>query len=211
MSCSYSIKTSSGTFTAYNQLLDRCSATKFCKNKGHILAPIVNDEDKAAITKLLNPDCEIHQGSRFWHLGLDITPCGDTQDRVFTNGQKYDKSVHGHLYVDYNTPETKCPLAYMHYLYYTNRLYIGTKAACKQQKMKFLCLDQSTATAQPIVQNDDYLKLSLNQTLVGVGGFFIVFGCMALAVTKYYIQTKVLKKELNTLSESYGPHTEDSN
>ena len=74
--------------------------------------------------------------------------------------------------------------------------------------MKFLCLDRSTATAQPIVQNDDYLKLSLNQTLVGVGGIFIVVGCMALVIAKYYRQNSMLKKKLNAF-ENYGSNNEN--
>ena len=211
MSCEYSIKTSSGTFTVYNQLLDKCAATKFCQRKGQILAPIVSQEDKDAITKLLNPDCEIHQGVRHYHIGLDVTPCGNTQDKVFSNGVIYDKDIHGHLYDDFSTPKTKCPLAYIHFLYTTNRLIIGGKNGCRQQKMKFICLDRSTATAQPIFQNDDYLKLSLTQTLVAVGGIVIVVGCLALAVAKAYKQIRMLKKELNTLSEDSGLNTECSN
>ena len=211
MDCKYSTTTASGTFTVYNQMLHKCTATKFCKEKGHILAPITTLEDKEALTKLLHPDCDIHKGVRHYHIGLDITPCGETQDRVFSNGVIYDKNVHGHLYDDFNTPKTTCPLAYIHYLYYTNRLVIGAKNGCRQQPMKVICLDQSTATAQPIVKNDDYLKLSQTQTLVAVGGVFFVVGCLVLAVAKLYRQNKVLKKELNTPSENYLLNTEASN
>ena len=61
MDCKYSTTTSSGTFTVYNQLLHKCTATKFCKEKGHILAPITTLEDKEALTKLLHPYCDIHK------------------------------------------------------------------------------------------------------------------------------------------------------
>ena len=206
MSCKYSTTTSSGTFTVYNQFLDKCAAKKFCQKKGHILAPIVNDEDKAAITKLLDPYCAIHRGVRYYHIGLDITPCGNTQDRVFTNGVIYDKSVHGHLYIDeYITPKTKCPLAYMHYIWGDNRLVLGTKNNCGPEPMKILCLDQSTATASAIKHNEtENFIVSPVQALIAFGGVFIVVGCLALATLKFYRQSKMLKKELNTLNKDFG-------
>ena len=205
MSCGYSIKTSSGTFTVYNQLLDKCAATKFCQRKGQILAPIVSQEDKDAITKLLNPDCKIHQGVRHYHIGLDVTPCGGSQDRVFTNGVIYDKNVHGHLYDDYITNKEKCPLAYMHYFRSRNFLIIGDKNNCEPEPMKFLCLDQSTATSSPITQKKtDNFEVSPTQAVVGMGGIFIAFGCLAMATLKFYRQSKTLKTELNALNEVYG-------
>ena len=203
MTCGYSTTTPSGTFTVYNQLLDKCSATKFCKKKGHILAPILTNEDKAAVRKLIDPLCDIHQGVRHYHLGLDITPCGNAQDRVFSNGVKYNKDVHGHLYIDYNTPATKCPLAYISYLYGPIRLVIGTKNNCEQEPMKFICLDQSTATASGITKNeDDYYKVSSKKALVAVGGAFIAFGCLAMVTLRFYRQNNLLKKELNKQIEN---------
>ena len=208
--CGYTTKTSSGTFTVYNQLLDRCSAKKFCEKKGHILAPITTTEDKEAVWDLLNIFCKIHQGVRYYHIGLDITPrlgCGGGQDRVFTNGVKYDKDIHGHLYDDtYITTESKCPLAYMHYFFLKNDLIIGTKTDCKYngepEPMKFLCLDQSTATSSPVTQdNADYFKLNTTQALAAVGGIVCVVGSLAFATAKFYKLSKMLKKEVKVLKE----------
>ena len=206
MDCGYSVKTSSGTFTVYNQLLDKCAATKFCKKKGHILAPIVNDEDKTAIIKLIDPNCDIHKGVRHYHIGLDITPCGGGQDRVFSNGVIYDKNVHGHLYDDtFITAQEKCPLAYMHYLFTTNYLLIGYKNNCEPEPMKVICLDQSTATASGISQKKtENFEVSPTQALVGMGGIFIAFGCLAIATLKFYKQSKMLKTELNALNDDFG-------
>ena len=213
MNCGYSVKTSSGTFTVYNQLLDKCAATKFCKEKGHILAPISTLEDKEALTKLLHADCDIHKGVRHYHIGLDITPCGGGQDRVFSNGVIYDKNVHGHLYVDkYITAQEKCPLAYMHYFYSMNRLVIGTRRRCEQQPMKVLCLDQSTAASSPITQReDDHYKVSSSEAVIGLVGNLVVVGCLALVALKFYRQSKMLKTELNAVNDGFGLKSQEEN
>ena len=67
--CGYTTTTSSDTFTVYNQLLDRCTAKKFCQK--NILAPKTSKKDKDVVTNLFHPWCKIHQGTRRYHLGLD--------------------------------------------------------------------------------------------------------------------------------------------
>ena len=108
--------------------------------------------------------------------------------------------------------KTECPLAYMYYIFNENRLLIGTKNGCRQQPMKVICLDQSISIASLAIQKKtDNFEVCPTQALVGMGGFFIVVEFMALAVAKYYIQTKMLKKELNTLKIKYGLKITDRN
>ena len=194
MTCGYTTATSSGTFTVYNKELTKCEAKRFCRDKGHILAPITTQEDKNAVLKLLDPSCDIHKGGEIYLVGLDITPCGKSQDRTFTNGQSYKESVHGHLYEDYNDPDTKCPIAYFDSI--IESLEISKEPQCISQRQRFLCLDQSTAVASPIVKDDDhYIKLSATQAAITAGGIFIAFGCLALATAKFYSQKKKLEQE----------------
>ena len=203
MPCTNTTTTASGTFTVYNKELTKCEAKRFCREKGHILAPITTQQDKDAVYKLLDPRCKEHQGFKFYHLGLDITPCGDTQDRVFTNGVKYDKDIHGSLYIDFNTPQSKCPLAYIQYNSDTP-FVIGHKPGCYPQKLKFLCLDQSTAAASPITQSKvGSFTVNANQIILAAGGVLVAFGCFAFATAKFYRENKLLKKELNSFSVSY--------
>ena len=202
MDCGFSTTTSSGTFTAYNKKLTKCEAKKFCRDKGHILAPITTQEDKTAVLKLLDTRCDEHKGGEFYLVGLDITPCGESQDRTFSNGLNYVESVHGKLYEDYNTPDTKCPTAVANSIVKT--LEIGMEPHCISQRMRFLCLDQSTAVASPIAKEDgQYIKLSITQATIAAGGIFVAFMCLSVATAKFYRQKTKLEKEALKNESSY--------
>ena len=198
MKCGFSRTTSSGTFTVYHKKLTKCEAKKFCRDKGHILAPVTTQEDKDALLDLLDDECEEHYGATVYLLGLDITPCGKTQERTFTNGVAYDKSTHGRLYEDYNTPDSKCPIAYLHML--ADALIIGHEPQCISQKLRFFCLDQSTATASPIVKEGEQgVKMSISQASMVAGGVLAAFGCLALATAKIYRQKNKFESEVRVL------------
>ena len=198
MPCSNKVTTASGTFTAYNSQMSRCEAKKFCEKKNHILAPITNKADKDAVLKMLNPEeCPMHGGKLTYHIGLDVSYCGESQERVFSNGVKYDDKIHGPLYTDASLPSDKCPFAYL--VSVTNmNLVIGIKPGCNIQKTKVLCLDQTTAAASPLVQKkDDFYKFSSTNILIGVGAICTVFGCLVIATVKVYRYVRYLEKELN--------------
>ena len=193
MPCSNTTTTSSGTFTVYQKEMTKCEAKQFCRDKGHILAPITTMEDRDAVHKMLDWNCVEHQGSFVYHLGLDITPCGKKQDRVFSNGLQFDEKVHGKLYKDFTTPDSKCPLAYLRW-YADEPFVIGHEPQCHPQTLKFLCLDRSNAVASQIMRSDDKnIKISTTQALVAVLGVFAIFGGL---IGKIYIQKKVLEKQV---------------
>lgn len=199
MPCSNKVTTSSGTFTAYNNEMTRCEAKKFCQKKGHILAPITSQVDKDAVLKMLDQNCPQHKGNFYYHTGLDLTYCGKKQERIFTNGVKYDEGTHGTLYTGGYKHDSKCPLAYMASIL-DRSLLIAAKPNCYPQNLRVVCLDQSTAVASPVVQEKPgYYKVSSAQALVAVGGFCAVFGCLVLAIGK----NKQLKKELNELKNDF--------
>ena len=194
----FSLSTSSGTFTVYHKKLTKCEAKKFCRDKGHILAPVTTKQDKDALLELLHPTCEEHYGATTYLLGLDITPCGKTQDRVFTNGLAYDKNTHGRLYEDYNTPDSKCPIVYLQNI--AEMLIIGHEPQCISQKSRFFCLDQSTAS--PIVKEvDQGIKMSTTEATLAASGVLAAFGCLALATAKIYKQKKKFENEVHVLEK----------
>ena len=203
MRCSLKTTTSSGTFTIVNTRLSRCEAKKYCKERNQILAPITNDVDKTAILDLIDPRCAIHRGDKHYHIGLEVTACGDTQERTFSNGVAYDKAVHGHLYDDLDLLERykKCPMAYMWY-YTPKKLIIGREEGCGIAKYRFICLDQSTATSSPISQEkSDLFQFSSSQALVAVGVVFAVVGCFAVTTTKMYRRNKFLEEKVEALED----------
>ena len=186
MSCIKSITTSSGTFSFSEKEMTRCEAKKYCRDKGQILAPIMTQEDKDAVLEMLDPNCVDYFSETFYHIGLDVYPCGDKQYRVFTNGVEYKKDVHGHIYDDFSNVDDKCPFAYVDSTD-ENPVTIGAKPNCYPQKQRALCLDQSTASASEITQNEaDHYKVSSTQAVVAIGGFFfVVVGCLFVIVKLY--------------------------
>ena len=205
MSCPKSVTTSSGTFSFSEKQMTRCEAKKYCRERGQILAPITTQEDKDAVLTMFNDKCFNHYSESFYHIGLDVFPCGDTQERVFTNGVKYDAIIHGHLYADYGKPDHKCPQSYLKSLSLIRTPFIiGTKPNCFPQKHRALCLDQSTATASAVTKKKtENFEVSPTKVLVGTGGIFIVFIGSILLVVKLYKSKEKLRKENILLRNSY--------
>ena len=197
MACSMSTTTSSGTFTVVNKEMTRCEAKKYCREKGQILAPVTNQEDKDAILKLIGAKhCKIDRGNMFYHIGLDVTPCGETQERIFSNGVFYDRSVHGKLYDDMSPPSEICPDAYLDYED-SNPFTIGSLPRCHPQRQKFICLDQSTAAASPVTQEKSKSVQLAAETCAVLG---MLIGVLVFSTAKFYKRTKDLEKELRAVS-----------
>ena len=202
MSCPKSVTTSSGTFSYSERQMTRCEAKKYCRERGQILAPITTQEDKDAVLTMFNEKCFNHYTESFYHIGLDVFPCGDTQERVFTNGVKYDANIHGHLYADYGKPDHKCPQSYLESLNW-NPFTIGTKPNCYPQTHRALCLDQSTATASGITQKEaDHYKVSTTQAVVAIGGFFFVVVGSLFVIVKLYKSKEKFRQENELLRNS---------
>ena len=198
MSCPKSVTTSSGTFSFSKERMTRCEAKKYCRERGQILAPITTQEDKDAVLSMFHHTCLNNYKESFYHIGLDVYPCGATQERIFTNGVKYNADIHGPLYDDLGEVADKCPQAYLASVSW-NPFTISTKPNCYPQKHRALCLDQSTATASGITQNEaDHYKVSTTQALVGIGGvLFVVFGSVMFSVKMYKSREKLRKENLS--------------
>ena len=197
MSCPKKVTTSSGIFSFSERQMTRCEAKKYCRKRGQILAPITTQEDKDAVLTMFKDKCFNNYSESFYHIGLDVFPCGATQERLFTNGDKYDASLHGHLYDDLGEAGDKCPQSYLASLSY-NPFTIGTKRNCYPQEHRALCLDQSTATASGITQKEANLfKVSTTQALIGIGGgFMVVFGSIIFSVKMYKSKEKLRKENI---------------
>ena len=198
MPCSKKVTTSSGTFTAYNDEMSHCRAKSYCEKKGQILAPVTNQKDADALVEMLDHSCPQHGGTKEYHIGLDINNCGTTEKRVFTNGVKYDKAVHEPLYFDYSKSDVDCPLAYLDCIS-PFPLIIGNVPECYPQKMRVICLDQSTATPSPIVQ-DNSDSFAVTQSLSVIGSICVAVGSIAFAAMMYKSK-KDLEKKLYELQK----------
>ena len=167
MSCSnFSVKTKTGTFTAYTEKVSKCEAEKRCKKRGEILAPIANRRDAKKILKLFKSNTDencpvsLHGVGSFW-LGLDVTYTENEQERVFSNGVKWDEKKHSKIYHNYLDGYTECAKAifspYMHDEENGPFEILDESEDCVLNKLRYLCLKPAADTsAEPIVQKREY-------------------------------------------------------
>ena len=142
-SCSSEVTTPTGRFTLHQEKMSMCEAKKVCAGKGEILAPITNKEDFSAVYKTLlagdHEGCWL-QSFDYFMTGLDITPCGKgKQERVFTNGEVWDQSVHGKLYFDHINSWFK-PCVHAGIYYDLNQPALAMWLDCYQDAQRFICL-----------------------------------------------------------------------
>ena len=210
-SCRTQVVTSTGKFTFHKEKLSMCEAKKFCAGKGEILAPITNEEDFAAVHKLLRAGC--HEGCwlcerESYFIGLDITPCGQggKQDRVFTNGVVWDRDVHGKLYLD-NVNSWHEPCVFAGVLPDLDQPALGMWYGCYQHEKSFICLkpaDPTKVVSSGSCNSSSPKALIVNENnqiffVVGFIGFLLLSAVfLALISLIYYrkyrdVETKIVK------------------
>ena len=200
-SCNTEVTTPTGKFTFHFQKLSMCQAKKFCAEKNEILAPITNKKDfdalKKAITQGNYPGCNFNVGVQQYHLGLDVTPCGKgKQDRVFTNGEVWDETVHGKLYID-NIDSWKQPCVFATLYDEIDRPVLAHWINCYQDYEKFICLKPATPVDAEVSsescnsQSEGLTSSSNNQSFFAFG----VIACLAsVAVVFAFFALKYFKK-----------------
>ena len=169
--CETVVNTPSGEFTFYDEVMYRFGAKKFCKEQGAILAPITNRRDMKAVKEAAhNKECPFHRGAHIYNLGLDITPCGyKKQDRVFSNGVKWDELIHGPLYEVHDTT-LRWPCNYAGL--FTNE---GKNGKAKIQMMDFGCVEEPHRFICFKPASDNSEPLTGTSTSVGsVWGIFLL-------------------------------------
>ena len=57
--------------------------------KTFISAVVKTVTGEHALFKMLDPNCVDNYSGAFYHIGLDVYPCGDKQERVYPNGTEY--------------------------------------------------------------------------------------------------------------------------
>ena len=145
--CKTSMTTKTGVFTVYDEWISRCEAELKCIKKGQILAPIANRRDANKLLKLFKTNdatCKfsIHYYYPYW-IGLDITYTEKKQEKVFSNGEKWNENKHGKIYKNWMKNYTDCPTATFDPSYYDNfpfSIMYGS-ADCKfTNKYFYICL-----------------------------------------------------------------------
>ena len=161
MTCSNSIETSTGTFYFYEEWLSLCQAKLKCMEMGQILAPITKKSDADKIIELFNTNYEkdiyckhnTYNGASYW-VGLDIVYNGTKQERVFTNGIKWDKKTQGEIYKDYlEDSYAECTAAMFQPTFIQDPFFIEAEICKPTQIASFVCLKpKKQSSAEYIIQ-----------------------------------------------------------
>jgi len=155
--CPTSITTKSGTFTFYEQKVLKCQAEQICRSKGQLLAPITNMEDRKAIQKLADQNCGIFREQiQAYHIGLENKVCGNEVTRVFSNGVKYNKTLHDEMYFILPRKGINCLAT----LWPPDQgvkgaiVVVGNFDNCKENPRRFICFDPIKANNNSTVTEE---------------------------------------------------------
>ena len=212
-SCSTEVVTSTGKFTFHKEEMSMCEAKKFCAKKGEILAPITKKEDALAIYRTIqagtHKGCPFHNVDTIYYIGLDVTQCGKgRQDRVFTNGELWNETVHGKFYQD-NIDSWNKPCVFAAMLSVFNHPFMGEWGGCYQYDTKrFICFKPavSTKTISSDSCSSSYserLKVSETSSIIFAMGSFAM-GSLALAAVFFAFVAAKYYKKYRVVDEKYA-------
>ena len=215
MSCSYSFTTPTGTFTIYNENLSKCQAEQKCKKMGQILAPITNKRDAKRLRRHFDknheagPECPISSGyPDEYHIGLEIT---DTDQKVFSNGVKWNDKKHSKLYDDlrkddYLEVNENCTIA-LYFPFFEDKplLYRHESKDCDPMRAKYICLKPADKASAKSLVHEDNSNLYGNAAVSNVTLFAAFMAlCCAFFAVGYKRQNEKLKKEFGELKNIVG-------
>ena len=148
MTCKRSFKTKSGTFTLYNEKVELCEAKLRCTQRGEILAPFSNKKDANKILKLFKSNigvenCKFHTNVAVtYFVGLDIKFTEGRKEMVFSDGVKWNDTLHSEYFKDYIAKPSNCPVAVLQPIMQNDPFATSTQSRdCKyRRKSKYICL-----------------------------------------------------------------------
>ena len=214
--CATSVTTPTGVFTYFDKEITVCEAKIECANRGQILAPVTNWDDLDALRSIgqnKDPSCKFHRPNRNdliarYHVGLDVTICGNKQYRLFTNNVVWNKTEHRNLYKFVGEKDLDINIASYSPRY--RKVFIINGNRKKDFKQRFICLKPnatSSYVAEPLIEKDVVYHPSSN-VLYACAAFIValVGGVLMLNLKKKRqsgndVEVKKLKKEIECLKK----------
>ena len=190
--CGNSLTTSAGTYTFYKSEMTQNDATKFCEDKGQILAPITSQEEFNKVNKYVQGCCNLN-GITFYHIGLYVV---GRDVKLFSNCEKWDSAKHDSLY-DLNLEDGPCYKSY--YFPYRNKMFVNQDGSCGIKEGRPICFDpaeENKRSAGALVDSkssNPFTSLSVLSVIIAL--IALVFG-LVVAVLMLVRKLKNLKQEL---------------
>ena len=189
------VETEKGKYTipADDWVFSACEAQKRCtKLGGSILAPIKEQSEFNAIMEAIQ-SCEYQSKIAQKYVGLYIAE--DNSTRVFSDGVKFDKDVHGRVYQENDIGPDNCPVAFL-YPQRPNKLQIGVNRWCGEYERLFICFEPKNTIKSDAITSD--LASPNKSFLVAVGSFlFVAVVCLVSYLVR---QNKNLRMKLQQTS-----------
>ena len=194
-SCSDPLTTSRGTYTFYESEMNKNDATKFCEDKGQILAPITSKEEFDAMHNHVIK-CGNLCGINVYHIGLYVF---GKDAKLFSNCEKWDSAKHEGLF-NWNMEDGLCYRTY--YMPYRNKMFVSSNNVCGARKMRPICFkaaDKQIQNAEALIQSESSNTYSSISFLGPVTALVALVVSLGVAL---FISVRKLKKLKQTLPVS---------
>ena len=186
--CSKYLTTSRGTYTFHQEYLIKAEATKFCEEKGQILAPITSKEEFDKVHNYVN-NCRNLGGPRTYHIGLYVL---GNDMKFWSNHEKWDSAKHEQLFNFYYNKNHKHFQTY--YIPSLDTMSIDTVRDCEGGDFKPICFkaakDQNKK-AEALVTSESSNSFTSPGFLIVV--LVLVALVFSLAVT-HFVSVRKMKK-----------------
>ena len=193
--CSNSLTTSRGTYTFHQEQMNKSQATKFCKDKGQILAPITSQEEFDTIHNHMIK-CRNLCGPRTYHIGLYVM---HKDLKFFSNCEEWVPEKHEKLYYyDESLDDSNCYQAY--YSPFNDRMSVFVDPRCGKVEFQPICFKaagKNNKNSEALVNSESSNTFTSPRFLIAVLVLVATGFCvMAVALFVSVRKLKNLKQRL---------------
>ena len=183
--CGNSLTTSAGTYTFYKSEMTQNDATKFCEDKGQILAPITSQEEFNKVHNYVQGCCDL-SGITTYHIGLYVI---GHDVKLFSNCEKWNSAKHDNLF-KMDMQDGPCYKSL--YVPFRNRMIVNDDASCGIKYSRPICFepaDENNRSAEALVKSKSsnaFTSLSVLSVIIA-----LVALCFGLVVAVLILVRKV--------------------
>ena len=183
--CGDSLTTSAGTYTFYESKMNKNDATKFCQDKGQILAPITSQGEFDKVHQFVNKCCNTLST---YHVGLFVF---GKDVKMFTNCEQWDSAKHDSLF-EWDIEDSPCyePL----YFPLDSKMTVDEDPRCGKIQRRPICF--KAANAQALVSSKSSNGFSVSFLTVMMAFVSLGFCVTAVALFISVRKLKHLKQSL---------------
>ena len=192
--CKNSFTTSRGTYTFYEEEMNKAEAKQFCENKGQILAPITSKGEFDKVHRYAS-SCGNLGGWNFYHIGFYVFK---KDVKLFSNCEKWNSAEHEGLF-DWYMEDGPCYRTY--YSPNDNIMSVEPDLYCSDIKVSrpicFKAADNQNNNSEALV-NSEVSNISISPRCLTAVVVLVAMGFCSMAVAIFILVGKLknLKQKL---------------